>query len=144
MSKPNQKITKFDRDNVRQINAEAEVLLRPLAEKYGLVLDKKRGCFGQEELPVLLQFLVRKEDAEGNAMTAIAQDFVRFAQLFGLAPTDLNREFSNDGGATKFRVTGLNRKAQKTPVIAENLRNGKSYRFRAEQVKFLLSLTKAA
>lgn len=135
------KVTEFTRALLRDINEEAMELLRPLAEKYGLVLDHKRCSATREAMPVMLQFLVRKEDADGNALNARASDFQKLAQYYGLDASDLHREFSCHG--SKFRITGINRKAKKTPILAERLDNGKSYRFDSYTVKALLG-TKAA
>jgi hypothetical protein len=135
MSKPTI-VTEFTRPLIRQINEEAMELLRPLAEKYGLVLDKKSGTCTREALPVMLQFIVRKEDEDGNALSARASDFQSLARYFGLEATDLHREFTCQGN--KYRITGINRKAKRTPIIAERLDTGKSYRFDSHTVKMLL------
>lgn len=142
MSKPTQKITEFDRASLRQITAEAEELLRPLAEKYGLVLDRKPGSYRRDALPVMLQFLVRVEDGEGNALTAKGSDFMKFANVYGMAPSDLGREFVSNG--KRFRISGLNIKAQRTPIIADEVNSGRGYRFDVHTVKLLLGATSRA
>jgi hypothetical protein len=134
-------VTEFNRHLLRQINEEAKELLRPLAEKYGLVLDDKRCSYTKEAMPIMVQFIVRKEDADGNALNARASDFQTLAQYYGLAATDLHREFVCQGKT--FRITGINRKVHRTPIIAEDVRTGKSYRFDNNTVKALLG-TKAA
>lgn len=127
------KITKFDRATVRQILAECEEALRPVAEKHGLTLDRKGKTYYQDALPVMFQLLITKLDEDGNVLTADAKAFQQQAFLYGLEPSDLGREFRSRGDT--FRITGLRPRSRKYPILAENVKTGKTYKFHAETVK---------
>lgn len=137
MSKP---VTKFTNTNVRQILSECEEALRPIAEKYGLTLDQKGKSYRRDALPVMYQFLVRETDEEGNEMSSEGKEFQRRAPWLGLEASDLNREFTSRG--RKYRITGLNPRGRKYPILAEEVRTGKKYKFPVEVVK--AGLEKAA
>ncbi len=131
MSNP---IKEFNRSNCRELMAEVEEALKPIAEKHGLTLDWKGRTFYRDQMPVMFQFLVTKQDEDGNALDAKAQAFKRSAVRVGLEPDDLGKEFVSNG--EKFRITGLNLRAKRYPVLAERVRDGKKYKFGADMVKF--------
>jgi hypothetical protein len=139
---PTKPITVLTRANVEEIMKAAEAALKPVAEQFGLVLDNKRGCFYPESCPVMFQFLVRKETEDGVVLDKMAQDFLAQARFYGLAATDLHREFTSYNGKA-FRIVGLRTKARTAPIIAEDA-NGKKFKFAAEQVKALLDRGAAA
>lgn len=126
-------IKKFDRASVRTILEECEEALRPIAEKHGLTLNRKGRTYYPDSLPVMYQFLVTEKDEDGNVLTAEAKEFQKRAVMYGLEPEDLHREFVN-GGDT-FRITGLKPRSRKYPILGENVRTGKTYKFPLETVK---------
>jgi hypothetical protein len=133
-------IKQFDGTSVRKIMDEAREALEPIAEKYGLVLSRKGSTYHRDSLPVMLQFLIKQTDTDGNILTAEAKDFQKYAVMFGLKPEDLGREFVSRGET--FRITGLKPKSPKFPVLAENVRSGKSFKF--PEAVVLAGLKKAA
>jgi len=136
------KITEFDRTSCRALMDECEKALGPIAEKYGLTLDRKGKTYRRDSLPVMFQFLVKELDANGNAMDSRAMDFLKYAALYGLSKDDFLAEFRSNGEL--FRITGFKPRAVKYPVLAENVRTGKTYKFPAERVKLALAQAKAA
>lgn len=133
-------IKQFDGTSVRKIMDEVRDALEPIAEKYGLVLDRKGSTYRRDALPVMLQFLIKVTDTDGNVLTAEAKAFQRYAVMFGLKAEDLGREFKNRGET--FRITGLKPKSPKFPVLAENVRSGKTFKF--PEAVVLAGLQKAA
>jgi len=129
-------IKEFTPANVRDRMSEIEEALEPIAEKHGLTLDQKGRTFYRDSLPVMFQLLVKQEDEDGNALDAKAIEFQKRACLVGLQPSDLHREFQHINDV--YRITGLNSRAKKYPILAECVRTGKVYKFRAEMVKFAL------
>lgn len=129
-------VTKFTPSNVRMILEECREALEPIAEKHSLVLDNKGRTYYRDSLPVLFQFLVKEEDEDGNALKAEAKDFLKVGRMFGFEPGDLGKEFQTRGET--FRITGLKPRSRKYPVLAENVRTGKSYKFPADVVKAAL------
>lgn len=132
-TKKTKTIKKFDRTTVRKILAECEEALRPIAEEYGLTLDRKGRTYYADSLPVMYQFLVTEKDEDGNVLTAEAKDFQKYAPMHGLDADDLHREFVS--GGDKFRITGFKPRSRKYPILGENVRTGKTYKFTLETVK---------
>jgi hypothetical protein len=131
-------IQQFDGALVRKIMEETEKALKPIAEKYGLVLDRKGRTYHRDSCPVMYQFLVKETGARGEVLTAAAKDFQKYAARFGLAATDLGREFRRNG--TFFRIVGMKPKSHKYPVLAMNVSTGKTFKFAAEDVETALKL----
>jgi len=134
------KITSFDTRLARVIIDECRDALAPIAEKYGLTLDRKGSNYRPDALPVMLQFLIKEVDSSGVTVDARGKDFKRYAMAFGLKPSDLGREFSTFQGT--YRICGLKPRSDKYPVLAEDVRTGKTYKFPPEVVK--ASLAKGA
>tara|TARA_B100001778_G_C18488227_1_gene583780 strand:- start:582 stop:995 length:414 start_codon:yes stop_codon:yes gene_type:complete len=82
--------------------------------------------------PITFKFEVSATNEDGTIETQEARDFRANAILYGLSPDDLGKEFTSYTGE-KFIITGLNRRRRKYPISAT--KDGKSYKFPAEQVK---------
>jgi len=136
------KTTKFDRRTVRTILAEVEEALRPVAEKHGIRLERKHCTYHADELPVAYKFLITELDQEGNEMSSDAKEFVRQAEFHGLKPSDLNKGVTVRG--EKYRIVGLRPRSRKYPILMEQVRTGKIYKFSAKSVAFGLKAAKAA
>jgi hypothetical protein len=126
-------IKQFDGRTVEAILKECRDALAPIAEKYGLTLDRKGRTYHRDSLPVMFQFLVKELDEDGNALTAAAKDFQTYAPLYGLKADDLGKEFTSRGET--FRISGFAPKSRKYPILGENVRTGKTYKFPLETVK---------
>lgn len=126
------KIKEFTRANVRTLMDEVQEALGPIAEKHGLVLDRKGKTFYNDRVPVMFQMLVRVEDADGKVLDSKAQEFKAAASLVGLKADDLGKTFIIRG--TSYEVEGLNLRARKFPVLAKSMQNGKTYKFQADTV----------
>lgn len=120
-------VTKFDSNNVKTILDECREALEAVAAKHGLKLQRKNCRYQDDELPVAFKMLVVEADADGNAMSSEAKDFVRYAPSFGLKAEDLGREFTSRGN--KFRITGLKPRSPKFPILACEVRTGKAFKF---------------
>lgn len=131
-------IKEFNRANVRILNEEILDALKPLAEKHGLVLEKNAKTYYRDRLPGMYQFIIRVEDDDGKVLDTKAQQFRDGALHVGLNPDDLGKEFLSRG--SRYKITGLNLRARKYPVLAENLSNGKTYKFGESTVKMGLRM----
>lgn len=118
---------------VREILSKIEAALAPIAAEYGLTVGRKSCSYTPDALPVAFQLLVRKEDSDGRALSPEAVTFQRLSSAYGLAPTDLGREFTV--GGKRFRVSGLKPKAVRFPILAEAIATGKTYKFPEDVVK---------
>lgn len=59
--------------------------------------------------------------------------FEREYSLYGLEKTDLGKKFVTPEG--EYKITGLNTRAHRMPVLATRLNDGKLYKFSEEHVK---------
>ena len=134
------KVTRFDKPTLRAILDDAKEALGPVAEKYGLKLERKSCTYSEDECPVAFKFLITETDSNGNLMSSDAKAFVREASLYGLKGTDLGKEFRFRGDT--YRISGLKPKSRKYPILGENVQTGKTFKFAAEDVA--ASLKRAA
>lgn len=125
----------FNRETVRKIHAECEEALKAVAERHGLDLLQKNITFTEGEMPVSFRLVARRED--GVPMSREAEIFKQGAEIVGLEPAMLGARFKK-GGQT-YRIVGLNLRAQRFPVIAEDSA-GRRFRFPAETVKALVGV----
>lgn len=136
------KVDKFDKPTLRAIFADVEEALGPVAEKYGIKLERKSCSYRTDELPVAFKFITIQHDANGNVMDTRAKNFIKYASLYGMSESDFLAEFKS--GSTTYRITGFKPKARKYPVIAEDVRTGRTYKFPVERVKAALAAARAA
>lgn len=126
-------IKEFNRANVRILNKEILAALKPISQKHGLVLEKNAKTYYRDRLPGMFQFIIRVEGEDGEVLDTKAQEFQNGARLVGLDPNDLGREFVIRG--SRYKITGLNLRARKYPVLGERLSDGKTYKFGASTVQ---------
>lgn len=126
-------IKEFNRANVRQVIAECEEAVRAVAEKYGLTLERQGRTFYRDHLPVKFQLHAHQTDAEGNKVDPRAKDFARYARYAGLPEDAFGQEFTNAGRT--YRITGWNTRAKRYPVMGEDVRTGKTYKFPVDTVR---------
>lgn len=126
------RITAFDKSSVRTAADKLLAALKPVAEELGLHFAYKGSTISPKS--AILKFELATVDESGTAETQERTDFKQYASLFGLQPSDLDREFTS-GGRT-FRIAGLRPRATKKPIIVE--REGQQYIFTAEAILQLL------
>ena len=127
------KVTTFDNDNVRQLMLECEAALKPIAERYGLVLERKGRTYHRDRMPVMLAMIVPASEQEAE-LPPHGRMFLQHAFRYGLKPEHLGREIKSGGHA--YKLVGLNPRARTTPLIGE--RNGKLYRLPFAAARALL------
>lgn len=110
-------IEQFDKVTVRKLAEEAQELLKPLEEKYGIKIKLGGGTFTPGDFTPKITFKVSDADQ---------QEFKRYASLVGLEPEDFGRTFV--AGGKTYKLTGINLRARKFPIQAVNLRDGKTYK----------------
>ena len=77
-------ITQFNRTNAALIHAEAVLLLKPLAEKYGIRIEQAGGQIGGANLVLKFAFKCEGEEAE-------KLEFEKQRHLFGCSVSDYGR-----------------------------------------------------
>jgi len=131
-----QRIAEIDKPALRLLRSEIEAALRPLAEKHGIDFGTGRCKYTGANATIEVKISVR--DAEGNIRTREAEDYKRLAASCGLKAEWLGAEFTSQGRT--LRITGLNPKAVKYPVLARDIADGQGYKFRAEVIKDRMTL----
>lgn len=114
-------ITKVE---AKKIASEAHVALEAVAAKYGLTVDYRGGSFDSETFRPKFEF--KSADADRAA-------FERNAWREGLEPSDFGREIVFRGD--RFRIVGINTRATRAAVVADNLDDGKRYRLNSFAVR---------
>jgi hypothetical protein len=115
-----------------RLHKEMIAACRAVAEAHGLVVEHG----GVEEMDPRLGFAftlrVGVPDADGALFKPGHGLFAVIVESYGLAPTDLGREFTAQGET--FRITGLNPNRPKYPVDAERLPDRRGFKFAADTV----------
>lgn len=125
----------MDRETVKIIAAKVEAAVRGVAEEHGVQITYKGGNYCESSA------LLKLEVAEircGEAVTREAEDFRRNANLVGLQPEDLGREFRDWSGDT-YKIVGLKPSSRKYPILVKNLRTSKTFKFPEGRVQAALS-----
>ncbi len=127
-TKKTKPITKIDRPECRLLSEEIISLLRPLAEKYGLELDRKGATFNTSSmtLPVVLS-------VGSLASEKIADEFERYAHMVGADPSWFNHRFLDHKGKG-LTIVGLNLKAPKNCIQLED-DDGRTFKCSVAYVK---------
>ncbi len=127
------KVESLNNDSVKDIIAECQLALQAVADKFGLEL-KRKGCrYGQMDMPVPFTLQCTTTDKDGNTIDKDGQEFKDWATIYGLDPSDLGKTFKS--GTASYKIVGLKRRNRKYPIVAKNLRNGKTYKFPTSFVK---------
>ncbi len=125
---------KIDRTFLRSFTGDAEKALAEIAENYGVSVKFKPGSFARDGSNATLKFEIAAPDpVTGEALGREAQDFKRRATDYGFEPEDLGSEFTVRG--TVYRITGLKPRRRTNPICAERVKDGKGFKFPAEQIK---------
>lgn len=138
-------ITTIDRSACRTIQTEALAALQAVASKYGLAVTPNSGTFSPSSCNVKFTFspMVTAADLARTAGPApvsggtsgVPADFANKAALVGLKASDYGRVFTN-GTGKQFKITGINLRGQKYPILATEVRTGKVFKF----TEFMMSL----
>ena len=97
-----------------------------LAEEHGIHLTASTGHISYDGRGCTIKVEVC-DLVDGVAQTIEARDFASMCHYWGLKPSDLGAEFVNKG--RRFKLSGLKPRSPKFPFLAENLDDGKNYKF---------------
>lgn len=129
------KLKRFDAVVLTALRTEMNEALKGIAEKYGMTIDAGKATYGDSYATYKLDLALVKED--GTAMTREATAFKMYANILGLKPEDLGREFGANG--KRYRLTGYSTTKRKFPFVAECLTDGKEYGFTETFIKKALN-----
>ena len=130
------KIETFDKATCRMIAREIEQAVAAVAEKYGVSVAYKGGSFDASTFKPKIELSVVAPD--GVVATPERRDFEDMALLYGLAATDLGREFQSNG--SRFTICGAKPRSPKRPILAKRS-DGQVFKFSPDAVKSALERT---
>lgn len=123
---PIHKVTtmKFDRPGISDLRIKLSAKLKEIGAELGVSLDLDPSSTYDPEIG-FVRFKLTVANATGEVpVSKCSLDFKKYAMIYGLTPEHLGKSFAYAG--KQYRLTGLNPKAPRFPVIVEH--NGKSYR----------------
>ena len=120
------KITRFDKTNLKEVREVINAALSDQLDKLGLTAKIGNISFSDAD------FRCKLEVSCGSADDASRREWDKHAPLFGLASEDFGKSFVH--GGTAFTVCGIKPKSRKYPVLAKNL-SGTTYKFPVAAVK---------
>ena len=110
------KITKFDKQTVKNLRKQFEEDLQQLGEKYGLKLTVGNASYQDSSVDFKVNLAIIRED--GVVMTKEREDFQTYAHWYNLQPSDLDRTVTLAEGS--FKLIGLLPR-RKLPVLMESV-----------------------
>lgn len=131
-------LTTIDRNAAKLISAACEEALQEVAERFGLTVSLRGGSFD----PSAGTYKPKVEFAMADsAEKSFARD-CRYIYADGdfdkpLVPSDFGAEFVSQGRT--FKVVGVNLRAPKFPILAEDVANGQTYTFGNGVVKTIIA-----
>jgi hypothetical protein len=106
--------------------------LKELGAEFGINLKSSHISFTNTNATIKVEAAVKA--ANGEVVTKEAQDFKRWAMVFGLKPEWLGKTFKSQDGCNVI-IRGLKPKSKKYPVLGYNSYDGKTYKYPAHFVK---------
>jgi len=129
-------ITRLTPATCEEIQARMLEVCRKIAADHGLVIEGAGWRGLDSGLSFEPMFRVSVPASDGTAFNLEKDMFEFLAARYGLAPSDLGREFST--GSERFRITGIDPKRPRYPISAERIPDRRGFKFTAENVAMLL------
>ena len=125
------KLKRFDTVILNTLRTEMNEALKGIAEKYGMTISAEKATYGSTYASFKVELALTKED--GTVLSKEAEAFRMYANLFGMKPDDLGREFEVAG--KRYKLAGYMASKRKFPFLAECLTDGKEYGFTESFIK---------
>jgi len=124
------KITQINRDVCKQLRIDMNEAIRSKLEEYGLEGEFLNGSFDNElvtfKVDIKIAGAMDKRDKKlSDSLTWYAK---YIAEELGVDKNDiLNKEYRI--GVTRYKLIGYNSKAKTYPLIMQDIKTGKKYKF---------------
>jgi len=124
------KITQINRDVCKQLRVDMNEAIRSKLEEYGLEGEFLNGSFDNElvtfKVDIKIAGAMDKRDKKlSDSLTWYAK---YIAEELGVNKDDiLNKEYRM--GVTRYKLIGYNSKAKAYPIIMQDIKTGKKYKF---------------
>jgi hypothetical protein len=116
---------------LKLLATEIEEAVQSVAKKHGIQIKRGRGVYGGSNASLKLELAVVGKG--GQAQTREAEDFKRYASVYGLKAENLGAEFTDFDGEV-YTITGLKPRSRKYPILVERV-DGMGFKMPAERVK---------
>lgn len=120
----------FDRNNTRIVREKLQEAVRGIEEELGIQIKFGNASFSNSIVTIKTECAIK--GAEGEIVGQAAEDFKKLAELYGLKPDDLGKEF--DHMRDTFTIIGLKPKSKKYPILAKEKYSKKVFKFPARAV----------
>lgn len=111
-------------DMLRMLRTDINIALKEVGDKHGVKLEAGSASYSTGTFTLKINGGLLKED--GSAVQKEAEDFKRYAKMFGLEPEDLGQKFKSNG--KEYTISGLATRKSKYPILAKDAQ-GKTYKF---------------
>lgn len=115
----------MDRQTTKRLAEASTKALEAVAAEFGVRVKYKSGRYGSSTADLKFEFAEVSED--GTVQSRETEAFTRLAEVYGLHPNDLGRQFKVRQNV--YRITGLNTRARKMPIQAERCSDGRGFKF---------------
>lgn len=126
------KIKKFDKPTVNHLRRLLDQELKAFGEKHGLKVTPGNAIFMDGSVDVKVNFAIINED--GVVQTKEKENWDKYFHWYSFEKSDFGREFDYKGD--RFKITGL-KPRNRMPVLAQNVKTGKSLAFSREIVQLV-------
>ena len=125
------------KDKAREITAEIEVAVKAIFEKHELQPSKIRSKYGDGYQVSIQADAIEMNDSGVNLASTESQVWISIGNKYGFEnpASVLGAEFVQNGKPFKF--LGMNPNASKFPLVAKNLKDGKTYKLTVGSVKLM-------
>jgi|LSQX01.1.fsa_nt_gb hypothetical protein len=117
----------FTKQEFSQFRKRVQESLKAVAEEFDFKIEL--GDISYTDINFRLPLIVKKRTV--NGMSYEEAEFRELCGLFGLEPTDFNKEIIIN--EEKYRIAGINAKSKKFPIILE--KGNKTYKVSAELIR---------
>lgn len=123
----------IDKQACLVIRTRAVEALEKVASDLGLNVNSNGGKFNDLAFSVKFEFSV-KENREGKSKAEV--DLEKYSMMYGLPQGIFGKSFESMGAL--YKIINIRPNSRKYPIIAEDLANGRKFKFSAQRVKLLL------
>lgn len=128
-------ITAFNRSNLGGFTQDVVAHLKAIEDKWGVSFSYQGCNFTAQNCLVKIQAAVVGNG--GVPLTREREDFRKYCVVYGLTPTDIDKEITYAG--ERYVIKGLSMRRHKYPVVASRVSTGETTMLTADGTKRALA-----
>lgn len=131
------KINQFDTSNLKEIRTEIDNALKSVSDKFKISLKVGNITYSANEFRAKLEAAIQTSNASGMSTKQIKaiENLRNYGDMFDVSEKDLNKTFTS--GNRTFKFVGLMPSRPKFPVLAEDVKTNKLFKFNESVLKQL-------